>query len=252
MGDRPSGTPSRTHRPYGMRPRFDTTRRLERMFVSCRITPCPSNDPPHVQVVTPTSADGSSWAGNRAGAPPGTPGTAPTGACGAGRCWRSHRACGSRSPPRRCWVWPDRTGSTVPRSGDRRGRAVVSGDPSASFAAGVSPLFRQGTVPRLVGAAARGCAPLSLDAVNGSGPLCVMPAWMRSRGPVAAGGRDARSFDPGQSSACSGLDDSDACQAARFIAAARRRRVKVVVRPAGSACGAGRVSRGRTSRPSVA
>jgi hypothetical protein len=95
-------------------------------------------------------------------------------------------------------------------------------------------------------------ATVSLIAISGSGPLCVMPAWMRSRGPVAAGGRDARSFDPGQSSACSGLDDSDACQAARFIAAARRRRVKVVVRPAGSACGAGRVSRGRTSRPSVA
>jgi len=47
-----------------------------------------------------------------------------------------------------------------------------------------------------------------------------MPAWMQSRGPVAAGGPKAPSFDPGQSSARSGLDDRNACQAVRFTAAA--------------------------------
>ena len=40
---------------------------------------------------------------------------------------------------------------------------------------------------------------VSVVAVVGSGPLCVMPAWMRSRGPVAHRWTRYASFDPGQS-----------------------------------------------------
>src|SRR6478752_7313649 len=60
----------------------------------------------------PTPAANSWWAGNPAGARPGTPGTAPTGASIASTCSKSRRASASQWVPRKCWVLPARTGSS--------------------------------------------------------------------------------------------------------------------------------------------
>jgi len=53
---------------------------------TCRTSRCPSNDRSGVRAVTRTSAGRSWWGGSRAGAPSGTPGTAPTRACAERNC----------------------------------------------------------------------------------------------------------------------------------------------------------------------
>ena len=94
---------------------------------TCRTSRCPSNDRSGVRAVTRTSAGRSWWGGSRAGAPSGTPGTAPTRACAerncivcnnrsaglvvAGQvasngCWMAYGHCSSAGP----YLLPGRSG----------------------------------------------------------------------------------------------------------------------------------------------